>query len=66
MSLCPHYCECRLCDHGVPSCEWCEDCRELADRRAQQRGHLASVARQRAKIKKISPPKQISVDNNQK
>lgn len=53
MSLCPDYCECKPCRHGVATCQWCVDCRKEADRRAEQRTHLASVARQKMKLRVI-------------
>ncbi len=60
MSLCPNYCECRTCKHGVKVCEeyeygtGCTECREERERKQHQVEHEASVKRQRARIK-VSP-----------
>jgi hypothetical protein len=58
VSLCPNYCECRSCKHGVKVCEGyeygtgCRECQAEQERRLHQTEHEASVKRQRAKIKK--------------
>ena len=51
MSLCPYYCDCRSCRHGVKNCEDCPDCIDEGQRERRQLEHNRSIQRQRAKLR---------------
>jgi hypothetical protein len=53
MSLCPNFCNCPVCPHGWPICEYCSECGAIRERERQQIEHLRSVARQKSRLKLI-------------
>jgi hypothetical protein len=54
VSLCPVYCDCKVCSHGVPACEDCRQCNEIFRLVDAQREHRRSVDRQRRKLKQLA------------
>jgi hypothetical protein len=53
MSLCPYYCDCRCCRHGVKNCEACQDCIDERQRERRQLENNRSVQRQKSKLRII-------------
>jgi len=53
VSLCPDYCECKPCRHGIASCSYipCRECAAEAALRLQQDAHEDSVRRQRNRLR---------------
>lgn len=64
MSLCPNYCECKSCEHGIKACDvtGCWDCRAIYMRAMAQHQHEESVRRQKAKLKVLVTPVELQTN----